>query len=45
MGFIAALVWAAIVSFGPIHLDFWTEIGVIFLGAYVLGALGAAAEK
>lgn len=45
MAFIAALVWAAIVSYGPIHLDFWTEIGVIFLGAFVLGALGSAAEK
>ncbi|QIG58508.1 hypothetical protein PQE18_gp30 [Arthrobacter phage DrSierra] len=45
MSFIAALVWATIVSFGPIHLDFWTELGVIFLGAFVLGALGSAADK
>lgn len=45
MALIAGLVWAAIVSFGPVHLDFWTEVGVIFVGAYVLGALGAAADK
>ncbi|WGH20743.1 membrane protein [Arthrobacter phage JohnDoe] len=45
MGFVAALIWAGIVSFGPVHLDFWTELGLIFIGAFILGALGAAAEK
>ncbi|WNN93987.1 membrane protein [Arthrobacter phage Nitro] len=45
MGFIVALIWAAIVSFGPIYLDFWTELGMIAIGAYIIGALGAAAEK
>lgn len=45
MPLIAALVFAAMVAFGPITLDFWTEIGLIFLGAYVLGVLGAIAEK
>ncbi|UIW13514.1 membrane protein [Arthrobacter phage Lizalica] len=45
MGLIAALVWAVIVSFGPVHLDFWTEMGLIFIGAFILGALGDAAEK
>ncbi|AYN57749.1 membrane protein [Arthrobacter phage DrManhattan] len=45
MGFIAALVWAAVVCYGPIYLDFWTEVALIFLGAFVLGALGSAAEK
>ncbi|QOP65090.1 hypothetical protein PQE12_gp30 [Arthrobacter phage Adumb2043] len=39
MGFLAGLVWAAIVAFGPVHLDFWTEMGAIFIGAYILGAL------
>lgn len=42
MGLIAGLVWAAIVAFGPVELDFWTEVGLIFLGAFILGAL---AEK
>ncbi|URQ05019.1 membrane protein [Arthrobacter phage Iter] len=45
MGFIVALVWASIVAFGPIHLDFWTEVGMTVIGAYIIGALGAAAEK
>ncbi|QGZ17328.1 hypothetical protein SEA_POWERPUFF_30 [Arthrobacter phage Powerpuff] len=44
MGLVAALIWAGIVSFGPVHLDFWTELGLIFIGAFILGALGAAAE-
>ncbi|WNO26050.1 membrane protein [Arthrobacter phage Wildwest] len=45
MTFIAALVWSAIVAFGPVELDFWTELGVILLGGFIIGALGAAAEK
>lgn len=45
MALIAGIIWAAIVAFGPITLDFWTELGVIFLGVYVLGALGTIAEK
>lgn len=45
MGFLAGLVFAAIVAFGPVHLDFWTELGVIFIGSFVLGALGEIASK
>ncbi|QNJ56532.1 membrane protein [Arthrobacter phage Niobe] len=45
MGFLVSLVWATIVALGPIHLDFWTELGMILIGAYIIGALGAAAEK
>lgn len=39
MALIAGLVWAAIVAFGPITLDFWTEVGLIVIGSYILGAL------
>ncbi|AYN58515.1 hypothetical protein HOU70_gp34 [Arthrobacter phage Liebe] len=39
MGLIAGLVWACVVAFGPVHLDFWTELAAIFLGGYVLSAL------
>ncbi|UIW13447.1 membrane protein [Arthrobacter phage Amyev] len=45
MGFLAGLVWAVIVSFGPVHLDFWTEVGMVFLGSFILGALGEIASK
>lgn len=36
MGTIAGIVWACIVTLGPIELDFWTEIGLIFVGAVAL---------
>lgn len=39
MGFAAGLVWAGIVAFGPVHMDFWTEVGAIFIGTYILAAL------
>lgn len=45
MSLIVCLIWAAIVAFGPVALDFWTEVGVTILGIYVLSALGAAAES
>lgn len=36
MGLIGYIALAAIVVFGPVELDFWTEFGILLVGAGAL---------
>jgi hypothetical protein len=39
MGLLAAIALTSIIAFGPVALDFWTELGLIVIGVYVLSAI------
>ncbi|WAB10808.1 membrane protein [Arthrobacter phage Tuck] len=45
MPIVAMLCFVAIVVYGPINLDYWTEVGLIVIGLNVLGCLGMIAEN